>query len=402
MANSYLFSVSYEKGCYRHIRIDAGETLAKLSEAILEAFDFSDDHAHAFFLNNNLWDNEAAYYSVIMEEGESARHSADYTLQDLSLSKDQQFKYLFDYGDEHVFQCRVLQILDEATETPTIIRSVGVSPVQYPDWEEDWDDEEDAADREILWPEEDVLPAEDATPAPLPLPEMYPEETIQQLLDELPLSDEVVSLLYTYFLAAARLYGIISLGELFKLYNLQNPPISQADFLAFAEVFYHAEASFVILGKEHLYLDTEVAEPMDRELIDLPLIAISMEMYYAVRDSQQDKTYAILPKEEFLCYADPGWYPTTVAGAALEALLANLTQQTAHKPEDLMADLSAMASLNTADVAVLQYLSSMGIKLDSAAKKEGFLTLYHDFCDNTRTYSNRGHTNCELRHNAQH
>ncbi len=399
MANSYLFSVSYDKGCYRHIRIDASETLAKLSEAILEAFDFSDDHAHAFFLNNSLWDNEDAYYSVIMEDAAS-RHSADYTLLSLSLNKGQQFKYLFDYGDEHIFQCRVLQILDEATETPTIIRSVGASPVQYPDWEEDWDDEEDAADREILWPEEE-LPGEDATPAPLPLPETYPEETIQQLLDELPLSDNVVSQLYTYFLAAARLYGIIPLSELFKLYNLQNPPISQADFLAFAEVFYHAEASFVILGKEHLYLDAEVAEPMERELIDLPLIAISMEMYYAVRDSQQDKTYAILPKEEFLCYADPGWYPTTVAGAALEALLASLTQQTAHKPEDLMADLSAMASLNTADAAVLQYLSGMGIKLNSATKKEGFLTLYHDFCDNTRTYSNRGHTNVELRRNGR-
>lgn len=397
MTKSYLISVSYGKGCYRHIRIAASATLYQLHTAILNAFDFVDDHAHIFFMNNRVWDFKDTYASIVTDFHD--RLTMDYTLNVLNLAKGKAFKYVFDFGDEHLFQCRVLQVLDEATGVPIVVRSVGQSPEQYPDWNEDEDDE-DEAERTIAWDDLDDQPGDDDGSAPLPLPETYPEETIQQLLDNLPMEDDVVAQLYTYFLAAARLYGIIPLRELLKLYNSQNTPISQEDFLAFAEIFYHADASFIILGEEHLYLDTAVAEPMERELIDLPLVAISMEMYYAVKDSQQGKSYAVLPKEEFLCYADPGWYPTTVASAALETLLANLTQQSSHKPADLMADLSAMASLNTADEAVAQYLSSMGIKLTSKAKKEGFFNLYHDFCDNTRTHSNRGHTNRELQQNT--
>ncbi len=42
---SYIISVSLYKGCYRHIRISAGATLYKLHKAILNAFNFEDDHA---------------------------------------------------------------------------------------------------------------------------------------------------------------------------------------------------------------------------------------------------------------------------------------------------------------------------------------------------------------------
>ena len=46
---SYVISASLGAGCYRHIRIGDQETLDRLHELILDAFDFDDDHAHAFF-----------------------------------------------------------------------------------------------------------------------------------------------------------------------------------------------------------------------------------------------------------------------------------------------------------------------------------------------------------------
>lgn len=46
---SYVISVSPATGCYCHIRIGANATLYKLHQAILNAFDFEDDHQHAFF-----------------------------------------------------------------------------------------------------------------------------------------------------------------------------------------------------------------------------------------------------------------------------------------------------------------------------------------------------------------
>lgn len=49
---SYVISVSVGTGCYRHIQISKSATFYKLHKAIISAFDFGDDHAHAFMLRN--------------------------------------------------------------------------------------------------------------------------------------------------------------------------------------------------------------------------------------------------------------------------------------------------------------------------------------------------------------
>lgn len=48
---SYVISVSAGTGCYRHIQISKSATLYRLHKAIISAFDFEDDHAHAFFMD---------------------------------------------------------------------------------------------------------------------------------------------------------------------------------------------------------------------------------------------------------------------------------------------------------------------------------------------------------------
>jgi hypothetical protein len=60
---SYVISVSLGTGCYRHIRISGKATLEELSDAILDAFDFDNDHLHAFFMNNRAWDDMDCYYA---------------------------------------------------------------------------------------------------------------------------------------------------------------------------------------------------------------------------------------------------------------------------------------------------------------------------------------------------
>ncbi len=47
---SYVISVSAGTGCYRHIQISKTATLHRLHKAIIAAFDFEDDHEHAFFI----------------------------------------------------------------------------------------------------------------------------------------------------------------------------------------------------------------------------------------------------------------------------------------------------------------------------------------------------------------
>ena len=51
--------------------------------------------------------------------------------------KGDKFKYLFDFGDEWRFQCRVMQELEEKTRNSRVIKSVGDSPAQYPDWDDE-------------------------------------------------------------------------------------------------------------------------------------------------------------------------------------------------------------------------------------------------------------------------
>ena len=55
----------------------------------------------------------------------------------LGLEKGDKFKYLFDFGDEWRFQCRVMQELEEKTRYFRVIKAVGDPPAQYPDWDDE-------------------------------------------------------------------------------------------------------------------------------------------------------------------------------------------------------------------------------------------------------------------------
>lgn len=129
---SYVISVSLGRGCYRHLRISCGATLSELHGAILDAFGFMDDHAHAFFMDNKMWSDWDCYYMRGIEEG--ARTTDAYRLDEVGLKIGTQFKYVFDFGDEWTFQCKVLRIVQGDTDIPCIIKSKGTPPEQYGKW----------------------------------------------------------------------------------------------------------------------------------------------------------------------------------------------------------------------------------------------------------------------------
>ncbi len=130
---SYIISVSVGTGCYRHLRISGNETLHDLADAILWAFDFKHDHLYSFFMDNIWWSPDAEYRSPFDGEPPSADRVK---LAKLRLEKGQAFKFVFDYGDEWRFQCKVLQILNERTDDTEIVRMKGAPPEQYPYYEE--------------------------------------------------------------------------------------------------------------------------------------------------------------------------------------------------------------------------------------------------------------------------
>ena len=130
-AKSIIISVSAGSGCYRHLKISDQATLEDLCSEILEAFEFVNDHAHAFFMNNRPWSDDDCYYDAFSDEDNEYRHTCDYTLKKARLYEDQKFVFVFDFGDDWEFNCRVLRIIDEQTDSAQIIRTKGEPPCQY-------------------------------------------------------------------------------------------------------------------------------------------------------------------------------------------------------------------------------------------------------------------------------
>lgn len=134
MDNSIVFKVQLDKGLWRSIQISLSATLEQLHLAILEAYNFDDDHLYGFFMNNKLSDYENVYWSPFCEEPPYA-DSVD--LSCFRFQKGDKFKYLFDFGDEWIFQIRVVKLLEEETPKPIIFNIKGEAPPQYPNFEDE-------------------------------------------------------------------------------------------------------------------------------------------------------------------------------------------------------------------------------------------------------------------------
>lgn len=134
LGKSVLISVTYETGCYRHLQISTNNTLYDLHKAILKAFAFQDNRAHVFFMDNVVWSDQDAYYADGIED--ASKKTINCSLKKLHLSVGLKFKYLFDFGEEWLFQCKVLRYTDEVTKEPLVLKSKGEAPDRYGDW--DW------------------------------------------------------------------------------------------------------------------------------------------------------------------------------------------------------------------------------------------------------------------------
>jgi hypothetical protein len=190
---------------WRKIEMRADQTLEELHLAIQAAYDWDADHLYSFFMSGKAWDESTEYrlpegytpwgdpvddeedeeedVELTPEEREQALRTlfgggegmtvaemeasveefwTEYleeeaasgpgnvqttTIEDLDLKPEQEFMYLFDYGDEWRFKVQVHVASEDADPDaayPRLAESVGEAPPQYPEWdeEEDWEDED--------------------------------------------------------------------------------------------------------------------------------------------------------------------------------------------------------------------------------------------------------------------
>ena len=79
------------------------------------------------------------------EDDDNERHTCDYRLRRV-MRVGSKFKYVFDFGDNWQFQCRVLSEKPWDAPSPDdalldsyalVLREVGEAPAQYGGWEEE-------------------------------------------------------------------------------------------------------------------------------------------------------------------------------------------------------------------------------------------------------------------------
>lgn len=371
---SYIISVSAGSGCYRHIQISGAATLFDLHTAIIDAFDFFDDHAHAFFMDNRLWSDADSYYADMIEDEE--RFTKDYKLSKMAFKVGKQFKYVFDFGEEWRFQCKVLRILDEPTDSPFVVRSMGESPNQYGGMYDDFDKEKE-------------LKAD--------FPEVYSPKKLKKLYAELGLPSETITLLHNYLSAMSNLYGIIPLRKVLEIINSQNNPISEKNFVDFTEIVRHEEQFYIILGEDELYCDGKPTAPIDRELIEESLICIDIKYYHELLTGHAGKPYYIPPKEKLLRYADEDYYEVTPQTKDMEMFLRKVLKMTAERAEDIFYELIMHSKDSPTSFSdVMDDMNRMGLQFDEDQQLKRFIKLYQELQNHTRMPYNRGYTPNEL------
>ncbi len=121
----------------RTIEIQGDQTLEDLHHEIFSAFDREDEHMYEFQIGGKgPNDPNAKQYGL---SGKCDGETSKTTIHSLKLKKDDIFGYWFDFGDYWWHQINVISTKNEIPtgKYPKVVKKVGVSPPQYPDYEDE-------------------------------------------------------------------------------------------------------------------------------------------------------------------------------------------------------------------------------------------------------------------------
>jgi len=118
---------------WRKITIPSDLTLYDFSSAILEAFDFDNDHLHQFTYKDRQGFQKSIYHPYA-QHGEDDGFTDQVLLRDWQINIGDRITYIFDFGDWWKFNV-VLESIEEPDpklKKPKVIEQKGKSPAQYP------------------------------------------------------------------------------------------------------------------------------------------------------------------------------------------------------------------------------------------------------------------------------
>ncbi len=133
----------------RVMEVDSRSSLCDLHLAIQDAINFDDDHLFDFYIGKNCRDRRIEYHDPL-DIGNPFEpidiFNETFLDQVYPLPKGLKLYYLFDYGDNWIFEIKKTRKKprdpEPGVEYPRIIEKIGENPVQYPryDEEEEYED----------------------------------------------------------------------------------------------------------------------------------------------------------------------------------------------------------------------------------------------------------------------
>jgi hypothetical protein len=131
----YIFKASLESA-WRRIAIPSFLLLDDLAEAILNAFEFDNDHLYAFICKQRIGKTLYIKHSFM----DDPPYTDEFSVGDLPLKEGQTMIFLFDLGDNWEFKLVLeeIQAPNRDLNKPTLLKSSGKPPEQYPEYEDDF------------------------------------------------------------------------------------------------------------------------------------------------------------------------------------------------------------------------------------------------------------------------
>jgi hypothetical protein len=130
--------VGLSKDIYREIAISGKDTFEELHNAIQDAYDFGNDHLYFFAMDSKHYQSRIKFVCPYEDDlNRSDEYAHKVKLQDYAWAGKQKFQYVFDYGDDWVFSCQLLEIKNAASPQKKykITKVVGEAPEQYPNYD---------------------------------------------------------------------------------------------------------------------------------------------------------------------------------------------------------------------------------------------------------------------------
>ena len=223
----------YWKDVYRVLKIDGNNTLDDLCYEILSAFDFDNDHLYMFSLKRKKYDSDGYFHP----QAAGGKNAAKISLNKLNLKVRNKFLFLYDFGDEWMFDITVKKIEQSDIMSLTYVKEQNGEISQYPDWEDESEDENENEEfLEGCHNEDEVAFIDSSYSMTELLSENKPSElkTIMKILGmKVPKVSKKASKVYAAeivrFLSSNKnkLLELLTPGAAYLLYNIANSDIDE-------------------------------------------------------------------------------------------------------------------------------------------------------------------------------